>query len=193
MRGKRALVGGLVAIGLVVGGAIVADAVVAPTPVAKLCKDNKTKIVYQRGTCKAGETAITLKSVVGPVGPAGPVGPQGLVGPAGPAGPAGAKGDDAGIVKKCVSVALNATYQSRPDTQRQVTIEGLPPYTEWSNGDLWANNVVAVNDGPGNVFLSNLSGLNDGSTELRFQVNPSNYTGSETDTLKVCVARLSLN
>jgi hypothetical protein len=202
MRGKRALIGGLVAIGLVVGGAIVADAVVAPTPVAKLCKNTTTKIVYQRGTCKAGEIAITLKSVVGPAGPAGPVGPQGLVGPAGPAGPvgpqglvgpagpAGAKGDDAGIVRKCANVTVDATYEELPDVQRRVTIGGLPGYVA-SSASLWGNNSGGTPSGR-TINVYPLGGLANGSTAITYQIDPDGFVGDESYTLRICTGRLSL-
>jgi hypothetical protein len=101
------LIGGL-AVTATAGGTGLAAA--SPTPVAKLCKNLKTKAVYQRGTCKATEQAITLSGLVGPAGPAGPAGPIGLTGPAGPAGPAGAPADPTGTVITHKKITLDTNF-----------------------------------------------------------------------------------
>jgi hypothetical protein len=60
-------------------GATIAAVKTSPKPVAKLCKHGTTS-VYSKAACRSGDTAITLKGLVGP---AGPVGPQGIPGVAG--------------------------------------------------------------------------------------------------------------
>jgi hypothetical protein len=73
---------------LVGAGTIAAVAASAPTPVAKLCKTKGTGATYSKAACRAGDTAITLKGIVGPIGP------QGLPGVAGLPGKDGIDGKD---------------------------------------------------------------------------------------------------
>ena len=97
---KTKILAGLAGIALVSGVGIVAASAATGTP--KTCVRATTGHLYQKAKCYKGDT-----------------------GPAGAQGPAG---DAAGIVRKCANVTVNATYQNRPDAQRQVTLEGLPPY-----------------------------------------------------------------
>lgn len=177
-------------------------AAAAPVAVNKFCAHGN-KSMYVKAACRGNDKAVVLKGVKGPKGDTGPAGD---IGPAGPAGPAG---ESAGLVKRCATVTLNSTVQSRPASQRVVTIDGLPPYAfdaMLDNGIGAGNNDLRVYT---NAFQVNTSGngtvvvdeagtdaspapgfqYSDGSTERSFRYTLSGFTGSKTAELKVCAIR----
>jgi hypothetical protein len=177
----------LVISGGVAYAAVAASSPTGPTAVSKLCKKGTTS-VYSKASCRTGDQAITLKGLVGPAGEAGPAGLPGAKGDTGPAGPAG---EAAGLVRKCSNVVVNATYQARTNAQRQVTLEGLPPYVA-SSANLWGSNAAGTPTGLG-ITVAPIGGLSNGATEISYQVTATGFTGEQSYTLRICSARLSLS